>query len=130
MEVRFRARVPYDAPLPLVAGVPTPAAAACGAWARLHLPDGRIGAEATGLLIVKPTPWTLEAVHDGQDLAAWMRRAWPVAKLDQFVVGLLQAESVSQGRRQQQARIGDRALVLERDLDLLQVQLDSVQAGV
>lgn len=57
-------------------------------------------------------------------------RAWPVAKVDQFVAGLLQAESVSQGRRQQQVRIGDRTLVIERDLDLLQVQLDSVQAGV
>jgi hypothetical protein len=69
-------------------------------------------------------------VHDGQDLAAWMRRGWPVAKVDQFIGGLLQAESVSLGRGQEQARGGDRVLVIERDLDLLQIQLDSVQAGV
>ena len=31
---------------------------------------------------------------------------------------------------QEQARIGDRVLVIERDLDLLQIQVDSVQAGV
>jgi hypothetical protein len=47
-----------------------------------------------------------------------MRRAWPVAKVDQLVGGPLRAESVSQGRGQQQAHIGDRALVIERNLDL------------
>lgn len=91
-------------------------------------PAGRPGAQQ--LHVIDAVATGQEAVHHGQDLAAWMRRAWPVAKVDQFVGGLLQAESVGQGRGQQQARIGDRALVIERDLDVLQVQLDSVQAGV
>jgi hypothetical protein len=54
MEVRFRDRVPYDAPLPLVAGVADTRGRRVCAWARLHLPDGRVGAEATGLLVALP----------------------------------------------------------------------------
>lgn len=50
MEVRFRDRVPYDVPLPLVAGVADTRGRRVRAWARLHLPGGRVGAEATGLL--------------------------------------------------------------------------------
>ena len=54
MDLRFRARVPYDAPLPLVAGVTEARGRRVRAWARLHLPDGRVGAEATGLLVALP----------------------------------------------------------------------------
>ena len=54
MEVRFRARVPYDAPLPLVAGVADARGRRVRAWARLHLPGGQVGAEATGLLVALP----------------------------------------------------------------------------
>ncbi len=54
MEVRFRARVPYDAPLPLVAGVTDARGRRVRAWARLHLPDGQVGAEASGLLVALP----------------------------------------------------------------------------
>jgi hypothetical protein len=61
MEVRFRARVPYDAPLPLVAGVTDTRGRRVRAWARLHLPDGQVGAEATGLLIVKANPFDVES---------------------------------------------------------------------
>jgi hypothetical protein len=54
IEVRFRARVPYDAPLPLVAGVADARGRRVRAWARLHLPGGQVGAEATGLLVALP----------------------------------------------------------------------------
>jgi acyl-coenzyme A thioesterase PaaI-like protein len=57
MEVRYPAQIPYDAPLPLVAGIRDARGRRVRAWARLHLPDGRVGAEATGLLIVMDTPF-------------------------------------------------------------------------
>jgi acyl-coenzyme A thioesterase PaaI-like protein len=55
MEVRYRSRVPYDAPLGLVAGLTDTRGRRVRAWARLHLPDNGVGAEATGLLIALPT---------------------------------------------------------------------------
>jgi acyl-coenzyme A thioesterase PaaI-like protein len=62
MEVRYRAQIPVDRPLPLVAGI---SAGAGGrrvrAWARLLLPDGRVGAEATGLLVALPEPMASRA---------------------------------------------------------------------
>jgi acyl-coenzyme A thioesterase PaaI-like protein len=54
MEVRYRDRVPHDAPLPLVAGVGEVRGRRVRAWARLHLPDGRVGVEASGLLVALP----------------------------------------------------------------------------
>jgi len=54
MELRYRTRVPYDAPLPLVAGVTDARSRRVRAWARLHLPDGRVGVEASGLLVALP----------------------------------------------------------------------------
>ncbi len=55
MELRYRAQVPYDAPLPLVAGLAdVPRDRRVRSWARLLLPDGRVGAEATGLLVALP----------------------------------------------------------------------------
>ncbi len=55
MELRYRARVPYDAPLPLVAGLSgAPRGRRVRSWARLLLPDGGVGAEATGLLVALP----------------------------------------------------------------------------
>ena len=54
MDLRYRAQVPYDAPLPLVAGVRDARGRRVRAWARLHLPDGQVGAEATGLLVALP----------------------------------------------------------------------------
>jgi len=55
MELRYRAQVPYDAPLPLVAGLTgAPRGRRVRSWARLLLPDGRVGAEATGLLVALP----------------------------------------------------------------------------
>jgi hypothetical protein len=54
MDVRYRAQVPYDAPLPLVAGLGDIRGRRVRAWARLHLPSGRVGVEATGLLVALP----------------------------------------------------------------------------
>ena len=54
MEVRFRAPVPYDGALELVAGVTETRSRRVRAWARLHLPDGSVGAESSGLLVPLP----------------------------------------------------------------------------
>jgi acyl-coenzyme A thioesterase PaaI-like protein len=54
MDLRYRARVPYDAPLPLVAGLIEVRGRRVRAWARLHLPGGGVGVEAKGLLVALP----------------------------------------------------------------------------
>jgi acyl-coenzyme A thioesterase PaaI-like protein len=54
MDLRYRARVPYDTPLPLVAGLIDARGRRVRAWARLHLPDGGVGVEAKGLLVALP----------------------------------------------------------------------------
>jgi hypothetical protein len=54
MDIRYRAQVPYDAPLPLVAGLTDTRGRRVRAWARLLLPSGQVGVEATGLLIALP----------------------------------------------------------------------------
>jgi hypothetical protein len=45
---------PYDAPLPLVAGLDAVRGRRLRAWARLHLPGGGVGVEAKGLLVALP----------------------------------------------------------------------------
>jgi acyl-coenzyme A thioesterase PaaI-like protein len=54
MDLRYRAQVPYDAPLPLVAGLVDTRGRRVRAWARLHLPGGGVGVEAKGLLVALP----------------------------------------------------------------------------
>jgi thioesterase superfamily protein len=54
MDLRYRAQVPYDAPLPLVAGLTDTRGRRVRAWSRLHLPSGQVGVEATGLLVALP----------------------------------------------------------------------------
>jgi acyl-coenzyme A thioesterase PaaI-like protein len=54
MEVRFRAPVPYDATLELVAGITETRSRRVRAWSRLHLPDGTVAVSATGLLVPLP----------------------------------------------------------------------------
>jgi hypothetical protein len=54
MEVRYRARVPYDAPLPLVAGISERRGRRLRSWSRLLLPGGEVGAEARALLVALP----------------------------------------------------------------------------
>ncbi len=54
MDLRFRAPVPYDAVLQLVAGITEIRGRRVRAWARLELPDGSVAVEATGLLVPLP----------------------------------------------------------------------------
>jgi acyl-coenzyme A thioesterase PaaI-like protein len=54
MDLRFRAPVPYDAVLELVAGITEIRSRRVRAWARLELPDGSVAVEATGLLVPLP----------------------------------------------------------------------------
>jgi acyl-coenzyme A thioesterase PaaI-like protein len=54
MEVRYRARVPYDVPLPLVAGISQARGRRLRSWSRLLLPGGEVGAEASALLVALP----------------------------------------------------------------------------
>src|SRR4030095_246080 len=54
MDLRYRAQVPYDAPLPLVAGLTDTRGRRARPWSRLHLPSGEVGAEATALLVALP----------------------------------------------------------------------------
>jgi len=54
MEVRFRAPVPYDGELELVAGIAETRSRRVRAWARLHLPDGSVAVSSTGLLVPLP----------------------------------------------------------------------------
>jgi acyl-coenzyme A thioesterase PaaI-like protein len=56
MDLRYRAQVPYDTPLPLVAGLIDARSRRVRAWARLHLPGGGVGVEAKGLLVALPEP--------------------------------------------------------------------------
>lgn len=54
IQLRYRAQVPLDVPLPLTAGVTEARGRRVRAWSKLHLPDGTVGAEATGVLIRLP----------------------------------------------------------------------------
>jgi hypothetical protein len=54
MEVRYRAQVPYDVPLPLVAGLSEIRGRRLRSWSRLLLPGGGVGVEANGLLVALP----------------------------------------------------------------------------
>jgi len=54
MDLRYRAQVPYDAPLPLVAGLTDTRGRRVRTWSRLYLPSGEVGAEATALLVALP----------------------------------------------------------------------------
>jgi hypothetical protein len=50
-------------------------------------------------------------------------RARPAAEIDQLVGGPLDPQPLGQGGSQQQPGRGDRVLVIERDLDLVQHHL-------
>jgi acyl-coenzyme A thioesterase PaaI-like protein len=54
MDLRYRAQVPLDVPLGLVAGITEARGRTVRAWARLLLPDGAVAAESTGLLVRLP----------------------------------------------------------------------------
>jgi hypothetical protein len=59
-------------------------------------------------------------VDQGQQLAAWVGCTGPLAQVDQRICGLLDAESLGQGGRQQQAGVGHRVSVVKADVELVQ----------
>jgi acyl-coenzyme A thioesterase PaaI-like protein len=61
MDLRYRTQVPLDGPLPLAAGVTEARGRRVKAWAKLHLPDGTVAVEATGVLIRLPEPMARRA---------------------------------------------------------------------
>jgi hypothetical protein len=62
---------------------------------------------AQQLAVVDTVPTRQHRVDQGQQLAARVRRAGPLAKVDQRIGGLLEPEPLGQGGGQQQARVGD-----------------------
>jgi acyl-coenzyme A thioesterase PaaI-like protein len=54
MDLRYRAQVPIDVPLPLIAGITEARGRTVRAWAKLLLPGGSVAAESTGLLVRLP----------------------------------------------------------------------------
>jgi hypothetical protein len=58
-------------------------------------------------------------VDQGQQLAAWPVRASQLAQVDQRVGGLLDAQPLGQGGRQQQARIGHGMGVVKAGVELV-----------
>jgi hypothetical protein len=59
-------------------------------------------------------------VDQGEQLAARTGRARPAAEIDQLIGSLLDPQPLGQRGSQQQPGTCDRALVVERDLDLVQ----------
>jgi acyl-coenzyme A thioesterase PaaI-like protein len=61
MELRYKATVPLEGPLDLVAGITTARGTRLRAWARLEKPGGAVAVEATGLLVGLPEPMAAKA---------------------------------------------------------------------
>ena len=74
---------------------------------------------AQHLDVVDAVPTSDQAVHQREDLGTGMAGTGPVAEVDQFVRGPLQAEPLGQSRRQQQPGACDRVIVVERDIDMV-----------
>jgi hypothetical protein len=66
----------------------------------------------------------------GAQLAPWVGRPGPVAKVDQLVGGRFDPQPLGQGCRQQQPGAGHHPLVVEGDLDLVQHDLQGWLEGV
>ena len=70
--------------------------------------------------VVDAVPTRQHRVDQGQQLAARMCRAGPLAQVDQRIGGLLDAQPLGQRSRQQQARVCDGVGVVEADVELVQ----------
>jgi hypothetical protein len=75
---------------------------------------------AQQLHVVDAVPANDYGVDHGEQLAAWAGRTRSVAEVDQLVGGLLDSQPLSERGGQQQPGRGDRVLVVERDIDLVQ----------
>jgi hypothetical protein len=78
------------------------------------------GSRAQQLHVVDAVPTGDHGVHQRQQLASRMGRTRPVPKIDHLVGDLLDPQPLGQGRGQQQSGAGDRTLVVEGDVDLVQ----------
>ena len=66
------------------------------------------------------SPPAQHRVDQGQQLAAGPVRASPLAKVDHLIGGLLDAQPLGRGGRQQQARVGDGVGVVEAGVELVE----------
>jgi hypothetical protein len=78
------------------------------------------GATAQQVGVVDAVPTRQHRLDQGQQLAAGPVRASPLAQVDQRIGGLLDAEPLGQGGRQQQAGVGDGVGVVEAGVELVQ----------
>jgi hypothetical protein len=81
------------------------------------------GCRAQQLHVIDAVGTCDHGVHQRQQLAARVGRTRPVPKIDQPVGDLLDPQPLGQRRRQQQPGRGDRTLVVEGDVDLVQHHL-------
>jgi hypothetical protein len=85
------------------------------------------GAAAQPVGVVDTVPTSDHGVDQGQQLAAGPVRASPLAQVDQRIGGLLDAQPLGQGGRQQQARIGDGMGVVNAAVELVQGWQDPIE---
>jgi hypothetical protein len=78
------------------------------------------GATAQHVGVVDAAPTRQHRMDQGQQLAAGPVRASPLAQVDQRIGGLLDAQPLGQGGRQQQPGVGDGVGVIEAGVELVQ----------
>jgi hypothetical protein len=78
------------------------------------------GSRAQQFHVVDAVPTCDHGVHQRQQLAARVGPTRPVTKIDHLVGDLLDPQPLGQGCGQQQSGAGDRTLVVEGDVDLVQ----------
>jgi hypothetical protein len=86
---------------------------------------GSAAAQQVG--VVDAVPTRQHRVDQGQQLAARVGRAGPLAQVDQLVGALLDAQPLGQRGRQQQARVGDGAGVVKAGAELVEVWEDAIE---
>jgi hypothetical protein len=78
------------------------------------------GAAAQQVGVVDAVGTRQHRVDQGQQLAARVGGAGPIAQVDHRIGGLLDPEPLGQRGRQQQARVGDGVGVVEGDVELVE----------
>jgi hypothetical protein len=78
------------------------------------------GATAQQVGVVEAAPTRQHRVDQGQQLAAGPVRASPLTQIDHLVHGLLDAQPLGQGGRQQPAGVGDGVGVVKAGVELVQ----------
>jgi hypothetical protein len=78
------------------------------------------GAAAQHISVVDAVPTRQHGVDQGQQLAPGMGCAGPLAQVNQVVGGLLDAQPLGQGGRQEQTGVGDGVGVVEAGVELVE----------